>query len=168
VQNRVSPTLFHSSLPLAETVSNSSLSRPNQISLCREPVGILHLTFLHNSLISALTHNLTRYVLERIDLGHGRRLNSCLSASPQATQEGYRVSPVQVVPKKSGVTVMKNQNDELVPMRLAGKSHYYFLDGYSGYMQIHIAPKDQYKITFSMIERGNQREPAWEVPRITD
>ncbi|RDX74943.1 hypothetical protein CR513_45236, partial [Mucuna pruriens] len=86
------------------------------------------------------------------------------------------VSPVQVVPKKSGMTVMKNQQDELVPMRIqnswrvcidyrklnqatrkdhfplpfidqmlekiAGKSHYYFLDGFSGYMQIHIAPKD--------------------------
>ncbi|RDX65746.1 putative mitochondrial protein, partial [Mucuna pruriens] len=28
------------------------------------------------------------------------------------------VSPVQVVPKKSGMTVMKNQQDELVPMRI--------------------------------------------------
>ncbi|RDY01343.1 hypothetical protein CR513_15341, partial [Mucuna pruriens] len=93
------------------------------------------------------------------------------------------VSPVQVVPKKSGMTVMKNQNDELVPTRvqnswrvcidykklnqatrkdhfplpfldqvlekLAGKSHYCFLDGYSGYMQIHMAPEDQHKTTFT-------------------
>ncbi|RDY11968.1 Retrovirus-related Pol polyprotein, partial [Mucuna pruriens] len=93
------------------------------------------------------------------------------------------VSPVQVVPKKSGMTVTKNQNDELVPTwvqnswrvcidyrklnqatrkdhfplpfldqlleKLAKKSHYCFLDRYSGYMQIHIAPKDQYKITFT-------------------
>ncbi|RDX77184.1 hypothetical protein CR513_42732, partial [Mucuna pruriens] len=28
------------------------------------------------------------------------------------------VSPVQVVPKKSGMTVMKNQHDEMVPMRI--------------------------------------------------
>ncbi|RDX94148.1 hypothetical protein CR513_23504, partial [Mucuna pruriens] len=28
------------------------------------------------------------------------------------------VSPVQVVPKKFGITVMKNQHDELVPMRI--------------------------------------------------
>ncbi|RDY10528.1 hypothetical protein CR513_04937, partial [Mucuna pruriens] len=93
------------------------------------------------------------------------------------------VSPVQVVPKKSGMTVMKNQQDELVPTRIqnswrvcidyrrlnqatrkdhfplpfidqmlekiAGKSHYCFLDGFSGYMQIHIAPEDQHKTTFT-------------------
>ncbi|RDX98478.1 hypothetical protein CR513_18591, partial [Mucuna pruriens] len=33
--------------------------------------------------------------------------------------------------------------------RLAGKSHYCFLDGFSGYMQIHIAPEDQHKTTFT-------------------
>ncbi|RDY00566.1 Retrovirus-related Pol polyprotein from transposon 17.6, partial [Mucuna pruriens] len=93
------------------------------------------------------------------------------------------VSLVQVVPKKYGMTVMKNQQDELVPMRiqnswwvcidyrrlnqatrkdhfplpfidqmlekLARKSHYCFLDGFSGYMQIHIAPEDQHKTTFT-------------------
>ncbi|RDX74358.1 hypothetical protein CR513_45911, partial [Mucuna pruriens] len=93
------------------------------------------------------------------------------------------VSLVQVVPKKSGMIIMKNQHDELVPMRiqnswqvcidykklnqvtrkdhfplplinqvlekLAGKSHYCFLDGFSGYMQIYIAPKDQHKTTFT-------------------
>ena len=78
------------------------------------------------------------------------------------------VSPVQVVLKKSGITVVKNQDNVLVPTRvanswrvcidyrrlnqatrkdhfplpfidqvlerLAGKSHYCFLDGFSGYM----------------------------------
>ncbi|RDX85928.1 Retrovirus-related Pol polyprotein, partial [Mucuna pruriens] len=33
--------------------------------------------------------------------------------------------------------------------KLAGKSHYCFLDGFSGYMQIHIAPEDQHKTTFT-------------------
>ena len=33
--------------------------------------------------------------------------------------------------------------------RLAGKSHYCFLDGFSGYLQIHIAPEDQEKTTFT-------------------
>ncbi|RDY04480.1 hypothetical protein CR513_11801, partial [Mucuna pruriens] len=93
------------------------------------------------------------------------------------------VSPMQVVPKKSGMTVTKKQHDKLVPMRIqnswqvcidyrrlnqatrkdhfplsfidkvlekfAGKSHYYFLDGFSRYMQIHIAPEDQHKTTFT-------------------
>ncbi|KAM1660255.1 hypothetical protein ACFX2K_003267 [Malus domestica] len=93
------------------------------------------------------------------------------------------VSPVQVVPKKSGVTVVKNAEDELVPTRiqtgwrvcidyrklnnttrkdhfplpfidqmlerLAGHSFYCFLDGYSGYNQIVIAPNDQEKTTFT-------------------
>ncbi|KAM2308070.1 hypothetical protein FF2_029873 [Malus domestica] len=93
------------------------------------------------------------------------------------------VSLVQVVPKKSGVTVVKNAEDELVPTRiqtgwrvcidyrklnnttrkdhfplpfidqmlerLAGHSFYCFLDGYSGYNQIVIAPDDQEKTTFT-------------------
>ncbi|RDY05460.1 Retrovirus-related Pol polyprotein from transposon 17.6, partial [Mucuna pruriens] len=73
------------------------------------------------------------------------------------------VSLVQVVPKKSRMIVMKNQHNELatrkdhfplpfidqVLEKLAGKSHYCFLDGFSGYMQIHIAPEDQHKTTFT-------------------
>ncbi|CAL2247858.1 unnamed protein product [Prunus armeniaca] len=93
------------------------------------------------------------------------------------------VSPVQVVPKKSGVTVVKNEENELVPTRiqtgwrvcidyrklnattrkdhfplpfidqmlerLASHSFYCFLDGYSGYNQIVIAPDDQEKTTFT-------------------
>ncbi|CAN6712740.1 unnamed protein product [Malus baccata var. baccata] len=93
------------------------------------------------------------------------------------------VSPVQVVPKKSGVTMVKNEEQELVPTRvvtgwrvcidyrklnamtrkdhfplpfldqmlerLAGYQFYCFLDGYSGYNQIVIAPEDQEKTTFT-------------------
>ena len=33
--------------------------------------------------------------------------------------------------------------------RLAGRSHYCFLDGYSGYIQVSIAPADQEKTTFT-------------------
>ncbi|RDX84052.1 hypothetical protein CR513_34961, partial [Mucuna pruriens] len=33
--------------------------------------------------------------------------------------------------------------------KLAGKSHYYFLDGFYGYMEIHIALEDQHKTTFT-------------------
>ncbi|RDX69702.1 hypothetical protein CR513_51155, partial [Mucuna pruriens] len=81
------------------------------------------------------------------------------------------VSPMQVVPKKFGMMVMKNHwrvctnyrklnqatRKDHFPLpfidqvleKLVGKSHYYFLDGFSGYMQIHIAPKDQHKTTFT-------------------
>ncbi|XP_042448421.1 uncharacterized protein LOC122033464 [Zingiber officinale] len=93
------------------------------------------------------------------------------------------VSLVQVVPKKSGITVVANEGNELIPTRvqnswrvcidyrrlnqstrkdhfplpfidqmlerLAGKTHYCFLDGYSGYFQICIAPEDQEKTTFT-------------------
>ncbi|RDX88747.1 Retrovirus-related Pol polyprotein from transposon 17.6, partial [Mucuna pruriens] len=87
------------------------------------------------------------------------------------------VSLVQVVPKKSRMTIMENQHDELVPTRihnnyrrlnqetgkdhfplpfidqflekLSGKSHYCFLHGFSNYMQIHIALEDQHKTTFT-------------------
>ena len=93
------------------------------------------------------------------------------------------ISPVQVVPKKGGITVVKNENNELIPTRtvtgwrvcidyrklndatrkdhyplpfidqmlerLAGYKYYCFLDGYSGYNQIPIAPEDQEKTTFT-------------------
>ncbi|RVW37836.1 Retrovirus-related Pol polyprotein from transposon opus [Vitis vinifera] len=68
------------------------------------------------------------------------------------------VSPTQVVPKKSGITVMKNDEGELIPTRLttdqvlervAGHDYYCFLDGYSGYFQIAIALEDQEKTTFT-------------------
>ncbi|GJZ77906.1 reverse transcriptase domain-containing protein [Tanacetum coccineum] len=93
------------------------------------------------------------------------------------------VSPIQVVPKKGGMTVVKNEKDELIlqwtvtgwriyidyrklnnatqkdhfPLlfidqmleRLVGHAYYCFLDGFSGYFQIPIAPKDQEKTTFT-------------------
>ena len=93
------------------------------------------------------------------------------------------VSPVHVVPKKGGFTVIRNEKNELIPARtvigwrvcidyrklktatrkdhfplpfidqmldrLAGHPHFCFLDGYSGYNQIAIAPEDQEKTTFT-------------------
>ncbi|KAL4384085.1 hypothetical protein GQ457_15G017050 [Hibiscus cannabinus] len=93
------------------------------------------------------------------------------------------VSLVQCVPKKGGITVISNENNELIPTRtitgwrvcmdyrklnketrkdhfplpfidqmldkLAVKPFYCFLDGYSGYNQIAIAPEDQSKTTFT-------------------
>nr|XP_016475455.1 PREDICTED: RNA-directed DNA polymerase homolog [Nicotiana tabacum] len=93
------------------------------------------------------------------------------------------ISPVQCVPKKVGMNVVQNENNELISTRtitgwqicmdykklnkttqkdhfplsfidqmldrLAGRSHYCFLDGYSGYNQISIAPEDREKTSFT-------------------
>ncbi|GJW36687.1 reverse transcriptase domain-containing protein [Tanacetum coccineum] len=93
------------------------------------------------------------------------------------------VSLVQCIPKKGGITVVKNDDNDLIPTRLvtgwrvcidyrklndatrkdhfplpfmdqmlerlAGNQYYCFLDGFSGYFQIPIDPKDQEKTTFT-------------------
>nr|GEU92192.1 reverse transcriptase domain-containing protein [Tanacetum cinerariifolium] len=93
------------------------------------------------------------------------------------------VSSVHCVPKKGGMTVIKNDENELVSTRLVtgwrvcidyqklneamrkdhfplpfmdqmlerltGNEYYCFLDGFSGYFQIPINPKDQEKTTFT-------------------
>nr|GFB29974.1 reverse transcriptase domain-containing protein [Tanacetum cinerariifolium] len=93
------------------------------------------------------------------------------------------VSPVHYVPKKGGLTVVENEDNELIPTRLvtrwrvcidyrklneatrkdhfplpfmdqmlerlAWNQFYCFLDGFSGYFQIPIDPKDQEKTTFT-------------------
>nr|GEX12128.1 reverse transcriptase domain-containing protein [Tanacetum cinerariifolium] len=48
------------------------------------------------------------------------------------------VSPIHCVPKKGGVTVVSNENNELIPTRLV-----------TGYFQISIDPQDQEKTTFT-------------------
>ncbi|XP_074296719.1 uncharacterized protein LOC141627257 [Silene latifolia] len=93
------------------------------------------------------------------------------------------VSPVHVVPKKGGMTVVRNDKNELIPTRtvtgwrmcvdyrklnkstrkdhfplpfmdqmlerLAQHNYFCFLDGYSGFFQIPIHPRDQEKTTFT-------------------
>ncbi|GKA70303.1 reverse transcriptase domain-containing protein, partial [Tanacetum coccineum] len=93
------------------------------------------------------------------------------------------VSLVHCVPKKGGITVIENDDNELIPTQLvtgwrvcidyrklndatckdhfplsfmdqmlerfAGNEYYCFLDGFLGYFQIPIDPKDQEKTTFT-------------------
>nr|GFB55504.1 retrovirus-related Pol polyprotein from transposon 17.6 [Tanacetum cinerariifolium] len=63
-------------------------------------------------------------------------------------------SPVHCVPKKGGFTFVKNEENELIPTRLVTgwrvwNEYYCFLDGFSGYFQIPIDPRDQEKTTFT-------------------
>nr|GEX81410.1 reverse transcriptase domain-containing protein [Tanacetum cinerariifolium] len=64
------------------------------------------------------------------------------------------VSPVHCVPKKGGFTIVKNEENDLIPTRLVTgwrvwNEYYCFLDGFSGYFQIPIDPRDQEKTTFT-------------------
>jgi hypothetical protein len=93
------------------------------------------------------------------------------------------VSPMHCVPKKGGITVVPNENNELIPQRLvvgyrmcidfrkvnkvtkkdhyplpfknqmlerlSKKTHFCFLDGYSGFSQIDVKKQDQEKTTFT-------------------
>ncbi|RVW22852.1 Retrovirus-related Pol polyprotein from transposon 297 [Vitis vinifera] len=66
------------------------------------------------------------------------------------------VSPTQVVPKKSGITVVQNEKgEEIATCLISGAeeslwpSFLLFLDGYSGYFQIEIDVEDQEKTTFT-------------------
>jgi len=62
-----------------------------------------------------------------------------------------------VVPKKGGMTVVANEKkdhfslpfmDQMIK-RLASQAFYFFLDRYSGYNQIAVAPEDQEKTAFT-------------------
>ncbi|XP_070037246.1 uncharacterized protein [Nicotiana tomentosiformis] len=66
--------------------------------------------------------------------------------------DSNRVSPVQCVPKKGRMIVVPNENNELISTRtVTGRSHFCFLDGYSRYNQISIAPEDREKTSFTCL-----------------
>ncbi len=82
----------------------------------------------------------------------------------QWTKETIWLSPMMIVPKKIGkfkncidfrkLNEATKKNPYLLPFSneilniVIGYEAYRFLDGYSGYHQIFIAPKDKYKTTF--------------------
>nr|GFC38315.1 reverse transcriptase domain-containing protein [Tanacetum cinerariifolium] len=64
--------------------------------------------------------------------------------------DSHWVSPVHCVPKKGGFTVVKNEENELIPTRLVtGWRVCIDYHGFSGYFQIPIDPRDQEKTTFT-------------------
>ncbi|GJV37929.1 reverse transcriptase domain-containing protein [Tanacetum coccineum] len=130
-------------------------------------------TFSHQRRVNPKIHDVIKKEVEKLlDAG----LIYPISDSPW-------VSPVHCVPKKGGMTVVKNNENDFIPTRLvtgwrvcidyrklneatrkdhfplpfmdqmlerlAGNQFYCFLDGFSGYFQIPIDPKDQEKTTFT-------------------
>eukprot|EP00256_Glycine_max_P051109 XP_006606981.1 uncharacterized protein LOC102663453 [Glycine max] len=67
------------------------------------------------------------------------------------------VSPFQVVPKKSGITVVRNQDNELIPTRVANSWRVYI--DYRRQNQIRIAPED-YKRPYSHIHSAHLPTPG--------
>ena len=145
---------------------------------------------------SVCMHKILLEETSRPTVEHQRRLNPVMKEVVKkevlkllnagfiyAISDSPWVSPVHVVPKKGGFTVIRNERNELIPTRtvtgwrvcidyrklntatrknhfplpfidqmldrLAGHPHFCFLDGYSGYNQIAIAPEDQEKTTFT-------------------
>ncbi|GKC93870.1 DNA-directed DNA polymerase [Tanacetum coccineum] len=118
--------------------------------------------------------------LEYAFLQENNQLSVVISS---ALSTAKKVRLLKVVPKKGGITVVKNEKDELIPQRtvtgwrvcidyqklnnatrkdhfplpfidqmlerLAGHEYYCFLDRFSGYFQIPIAPEDQEKTAFT-------------------
>ena len=145
---------------------------------------------------SICMHKILLEETSRPSVEHQRRLNPVMKEVVRkevlkllnagfiyAISDSPWVSPVHVVPKKGGFTVIRNEKNELIPTRtvtgwrvcidyrklntatrkdhfplpfidqmldrLAGHPHFCFLDGYSGYNHIAIAPEDQEKTTFT-------------------
>ena len=141
---------------------------------------------------SVCMHKILLEENDRTSIEHQRRLNPIMKEGVRkeelkwlnagfiyAISNNPWVSPVHVVHKKRGFTVIRNEKNELIPTRtvtgwrvcidyrklntatrkdhyplpfidqmldrLARHSHYCFLDGYSGYNQIAVAPEDQEK-----------------------
>nr|GEZ15097.1 DNA-directed DNA polymerase [Tanacetum cinerariifolium] len=75
-----------------------------------------------------------------------------------AVQHQRRVNPKihDVIKKEGGFTVVENEENELIPTRLvigwwrlAGNKYYCFLNGFFGYFQTPIDPRDPEKTTFT-------------------
>nr|GEW44828.1 reverse transcriptase domain-containing protein [Tanacetum cinerariifolium] len=78
-----------------------------------------------------------------------RRYNFLMIKSQLSKKRSPCVSPIHCVPKKGGIPVVTNENDELVPTRTVTGWYFCFLDGFSGYFQIPIDPMDQEKTMFT-------------------
>nr|CAN76918.1 hypothetical protein VITISV_027710 [Vitis vinifera] len=121
-----------------------------------------------NMIVEMNVFNLCKQPMDHDDVENEE---ACLiEALVQEHTKNSWVSPIQVVPKKNRIIVVKNDEGKLIPTRLttvtkkddfplpfldqvlervAGHNYYCFLDGYLGYFQIGIALEDQEKTTFT-------------------
>nr|GFA17826.1 reverse transcriptase domain-containing protein [Tanacetum cinerariifolium] len=106
-------------------------------------------TVQHQRRVNPKTHDVIKKEVEKLlDAG----LIYPISDSPW-------VSSIHCVPKKGGFTMVENEENELIPTRLvtgwrmlerlARNEYYCFLDGFFGYFQIPIDPRDQEKTTLT-------------------
>nr|GEY70756.1 reverse transcriptase domain-containing protein [Tanacetum cinerariifolium] len=123
----------------------SSVDEPLVVELKALPPHLEYaLTIQHQRRVYPKIHDIIKQeVIKLLDAG----LIYLISDSPW-------VSPVHCIPKKGGFTVVENEDNELIPTclmleRLAGNQYYCFLDGFFGYFQIPINPKDQEKTIFT-------------------
>lgn len=166
------------------------------LTVLRERKSAIGWTMAKGISLSMCMHRIFLEDKSKNSIEHQRRLNPSMKEVVRAEvtklldagiiysiSDSPWVSPMQIVPKKGGMTVVKNSKNELISTRtvigwrvcidyrklnantrkdhfslphidqmlerLAGHNYYCFLDGYSGYNQIPIAPEDQDKTTFT-------------------
>ena len=143
---------------------------------------VMHKIFLNDDVRTSIEHQMRLNPMMK-DVVRNKVLKWLNAGFIYAISDNSWVSPVHVVPKKGGFTVIRNEENEIIPTRtvtgwrvcidyrklntttrndhfplpfidqmldrLVGHLHFCFLDGYSGYNQIAIAPEDQEKTTFT-------------------
>nr|CAN81828.1 hypothetical protein VITISV_031285 [Vitis vinifera] len=156
-------------------VISSSLTTPQEISLlevlkrCISPLVCTHHIYMEEEAkpIAQPQRRLNPHLQEVV---RAEVLNLLQAGIIYPISDSPWVSPTQVVPKKSGITVVQNEKGEEIihaSLQVGGKDHfplpfidqvlervfghpfYCFLDRYSGYFQIEIDVEDQEKTTFT-------------------
>ncbi|GKB51520.1 putative nucleotidyltransferase, ribonuclease H [Tanacetum coccineum] len=189
--NSIEPILDH----LPEDCNNPNLFAANSIDeeiptpKLKELPSHLEYAFLDNNrelpvIISSLLSDQEKRLNPKVqDVVKTEILKLLDAGLIYAISDSPWVSPIHVVPKKGGTTVIANKDNELIPTRtvtgwrvcidyrklndatrkdhfplpfidqmlerLSGNEYYCFLDGFSGYFQIPLAPEDQEKTTFT-------------------
>nr|GFA11201.1 reverse transcriptase domain-containing protein [Tanacetum cinerariifolium] len=167
----------HKDLKVVEPKNNqSSNDKPPEVELKELPPHLEYAFLGDNEKWPVI-------IAKDLSVNEKTTLINVLKSQKKAIAWNPWVSPVYCVPKKGGMTVIKNEKNELVPTRLvtgwrvcidykklneatrkdhfslpfmdqmlerlAGNEYYCFLNGFFGYFQIPIDPKDQEKTTFT-------------------